>query len=260
MERFAIVARDDSESIELALNTKNKFIEKGLTFDEENPDIVCIIGGDGTFLSAIHKYIHKLDKVVFSGINTGTLGFFADYTLDEIDQFIDHVVEKEPEIEYKKMLKISVEGERNRTYYAVNEMRVENIIRTQTIDVFINDEKLETYRGTGLCVCTQVGSTAYNRSLKGAVIEVGLDVIELTEVTGIHHVHYRSLGAPMVLNGSNRIRMVSNYDETSLLCFDRYAINLKGATSIECTLSDKQFRLAHYRPTKYIHHLFHLFQ
>lgn len=50
-------------------------MEGNMQYDDNNPDIVCVIGGDGTFLSAIHKYIHRLDKTIFTGIHTGTLGF-----------------------------------------------------------------------------------------------------------------------------------------------------------------------------------------
>ena len=153
----------------------------------------------------------------------------------------------------------TVNGKERKTYLAVNEMRIENVIKTQTIDVYINEKKLETYRGTGLCVCTQVGSTAYNRSLRGAVVEAGMEIMELTEITGIHHIHYRSLGVPIIMSGNNTIRMLSKYDDTSLLCFDRYAINLDGAESIETTLSDVEFKVARYRKTDYIDHLYHLY-
>ena len=259
MTKFAVVSKDDSESIKISKEIQRYLFSNGLAYADKDPDIVCVVGGDGTFLTAIHKYINKLDHVVFAAVNTGTLGFFADYTIEELDQYVNDIVNKQPVIERKKLLKITVNGKERKNYLAVNEMRIENIIKTQTIDVYINDKKLETYRGTGLCVSTQTGSTAYNRSLRGAVVETGLEIMELTEITGIHHVHYRSLGVPIVLSGSNVIRMVSDYDDTSLLCFDRYAVNLDGAESIEATLSDVEFQIARYRKTDYIDHLYHLY-
>ncbi len=260
MKKFAIVSKDDNESIKISKEIQKSLFNSGLSYADKDPDLVCVIGGDGTFLSAIHKYIGRLDTTIFAAVNTGTLGFFADYTVDELDQYVSDIINKEPVIEKKKLLKITVKGETTKSYLAVNEMRVENVIRTQTIDIMINDKKLETYRGTGICVCTQVGSTAYNRSLKGAVVESGLDnIMELTEVTGVHHVHYRSLGVPLIMDGSNVIKLHSDYDDTALLCFDRYAINLKGASVIEVTLSDKEFQVARYRETAYIDHLYHLF-
>lgn len=260
MKKFAIVSKDDADSIKISKEVQKSLFNSGLSYADRDPDLVCVIGGDGTFLSAIHKYIKKLDTTIFAAVNTGTLGFFADYTVDELDQYVSDIVNRTPRIEKKKMLKITVKGDDVKTYLAVNEMRIENVIKTQTIDVIINDKKLETYRGTGVCVCTQVGSTAYNRSLRGAVVESGLDnIMEFTEITGIHHVHYRSLGVPLIMDGRNVIKLYSDYDDTALLCFDRYAINLKGSTSVEVTLSDKEFQVARYKDIEYIEHLYHLF-
>lgn len=61
--------------------------------------------------------------------------------------------------------------------------RIENVIQTLDLEVMIDDEFFENYRGTGMCVCTQAGSTAYNRSLKGAVIDEGLNLLQLHEIT-----------------------------------------------------------------------------
>ena len=47
-----------------------------LQIDDENPDIVIAIGGDGTLMSAFHKYFDQIDHIGFVGIHTGHLGFF----------------------------------------------------------------------------------------------------------------------------------------------------------------------------------------
>ncbi len=128
MKKYTIVSRDDEESVKIAKEVQKHLFNNGFSYVESDPDLVCVIGGDGTFLSAIHKYIHQLDKVMFTGINTGTLGFFADYTHEELAQYLDDIVNKEPEIENKHLLEIKLNGETTRKYLAVNEVRVENII------------------------------------------------------------------------------------------------------------------------------------
>lgn len=260
MKKFSIVSKDDKESLLIAKDIQRKLFNGAMSYSEKDPDIVCVVGGDGAFLTAVHKYINQLDKVVFAGINTGTLGFFFEYTIDQLPEYIDDILNKEPEIERKKLLQADVISERGRKrYLGINEIRVENMIKTQTIEVFINDEKLETFRGSGLCVCSQAGSTAYNRALKGAVIDRGMDLMQLSEVAGIHHAHYRSLGVPLILGENNRITLNCDYIDTSLLCFDRYAINLKGAESVIISLSDVTFGIAHYKPNEFIKKLSHLF-
>ena len=60
-----------------------------LQIDDENPDIVIAIGGDGTLMSAFHKYFDQIDHIGFVGIHTGHLGFFYTWhelTIEEIIQ------------------------------------------------------------------------------------------------------------------------------------------------------------------------------
>ena len=59
-----------------------------LIYDEEHPDIVISVGGDGTMIYSIHRYEHVLNDVSFVGIHTGTLGFFTDYLKDEYKQLV----------------------------------------------------------------------------------------------------------------------------------------------------------------------------
>lgn len=260
MKRFSLVIKEDQESVTIAESVKRELLNNGFIYDGENPELVCVIGGDGTFLSAVHQHMDSLDNVVFTALNTGNLGFFSDYTKDEEEQFIKDILYREPKVEEKKLLEIKVDdGVSPVKYYAVNEMRVENPIRTQVIDIYINREKLETCHGTGVSVCTQTGSTAYNRSLKGAVVESGLEIMELTEITGVHHTLFRSLGVPLILSGENVIRLKSHYEEKAVMCYDREYKDLRGEITISCTLSDRKVRIAHYRPTGYISRLFHLF-
>ena len=72
--------------------------------------------------------------------------------------------------------------------------------------VYINDEYLETFRGNGLCVSTASGSTAYNKSLGGAILYSDVGMMQLSEIAGIHHNAYRSLGSSLVLDKKYTIR------------------------------------------------------
>ena len=246
MKKFSIVVKDDQESLLIANDIRKRLFHGEMSYSEKEPDIVCVIGGDGTFLAAVHKYVN-------------TLGFFIDYTVDELDKYINDILYREPEIESHHLLKTTVFSDKTRSYLAVNEARIDNMIRTQNIEVQVNGYKLEDFRGSGLCISTQAGSTAYNRAIKGAVVERGLEVMQLAEIAGVHNVHYRSLGAPLILNGNSVITLHSDFDETSLLCFDRYAINLKGVTAIEVTLAAESFKLARYEEFNYIKHFSELF-
>lgn len=252
MNKFGIVAKKDESSIQIEQNIKNQLIEKGWIEDKQNPQLVLCIGGDGTFLYAVHKYINQLDHCSFLAIHTGTLGFFTDYTADEIDQCIFDVLNKNPIYRTVPLLEIKCGKE---TYYAVNEMRIENVIRTQLLNVKIDGNAFETFRGTGMCVSTQSGSTAYNRSLKGAVIEEGLNLLQLHEITGIHHHKYRSLGVPYIMNPQRKIEFFSDNFNDAILCYDHKHIPLENINKIQVSLSSKSVKFAKYRNIDYLERL-----
>jgi len=260
MKRFVILSKEDELSKELNNRLTHRLIELNYVKNEDNPDFVVTIGGDGTFLRAIHQYIDQLDNIKFVGIHTGTLGFFSSYDGDECEAFVQDLLSNK--LEYKKfpLLDIcanSING--NEHYYALNEMRVENVIRTQLIRVSINEEYMETFRGTGLCISTQAGSTAYNRSLGGAIIHEGLNLLQLTEITGIHHHAYRSLGSPLIVQNDAQIILESDDFCEAILCYDHLSVKLKKDSKIKCQYSEKTVHCVGRPNTSYIKRLKSLF-
>jgi len=234
MEKYMIIDRPDPVSaeikkkIEAQLNANPNFEE-----DEKNPHTVIVIGGDGTFIYAVHQFVGRLNTVRFYGIHTGTLGFYTDYRDCDLDEFMSTLLEGKGEEVIYPLLQVTI-GEKE--YFGINEIRIENAARTQVMDVYINGEKFETFRGTGMCVCTQLGSTAYNRSLGGAVIDEGLDFIELTEISGIHHSKYRSLDAPLVLKAEANLVFQSDSFQGALLGVDSDVYNIDDATTIRVNI------------------------
>ena len=234
MEKYSIIHRLDpvseqiKEKIEAELNANPDFEE-----DEKDPHTVIVVGGDGTFIYAVHQFIGRLNHVRFYGIHTGTLGFYTDYRDCDLEEFMCTLVQGKGEEVIYPLLQVRI-GEQE--YFGINEIRIENAARTQVMDVLINDQHFETFRGTGMCVCTQLGSTAYNRSLGGAVIDEGLDFIELTEISGIHHSKYRSLDAPFVLKSEADLVFRSDSFQGALLGVDSDVHNIDDAKEIHVNI------------------------
>lgn len=257
MKRFAIVSRRDEYSLKLEDKANNCLCHLGFIRDDEHPDTVIVIGGDGTFIHAVHQYMHCLNDVCFFGIHTGTLGFYSDYLDKDIVEFLQVLIEGTG-----KEQKFSVlEAECNdRFYYAINEIRIENAARTQVVDVHVDGTYFETFRGTGMCVCTQLGSTAYNRSLGGAVIQEGLDLIELAEISGIHHSKYRSLDAPIVLRDSCILDFKSESFDGALLGCDAEVFSLNDADHVCISVCiNKKVRVLRGKEVSYFDRLKSLF-
>jgi NAD+ kinase len=260
MPRFSVINKDDQQSIEVKQALINALIKTQWLLDEQNPDVVISVGGDGTFLRAIHHFIDQIERVVFVGIHTGTLGFLTNYAEDEIKQMIDDLNTQTYKIHPLPLLDIEViDLDNTQHYYAVNEMRVENVIRTQVIKISVDHELLETFRGTGVGISTQVGSTAYNRSLGGSILYEGLDFLQLTEITGIHHRSFRSLGSPLILPTKSVVSLKSDDFCEAILCFDHLSLPLKKESLINIKYSNKKAQLIYRQDKTYIERLKSLF-
>ena len=250
MKRYAIVSKKDDVSRHVAALIKEEL--KELIYDEEHPEIVISVGGDGTMLYSIHRYEHVLNDVSFVGIHTGTLGFFTDYLKDEYKQLVEDILTKEPDIFDRHLLRISRNGQ---VFHALNEMRIENSHRSQVIDMYVNGEHMETFRGNGICVSTSSGSTALNKSLGGSVINPSLRLMQVTEIAGIHHNAYRSLGSSLILGEDDVVRFEADRNENTVLGIDTDIYELKDHDVIEACLSKRVAHFCNYRHVSFVKRL-----
>ena len=260
MERFTITTRVDEQSKQLGEQVKERLLHLGWMYDEQSPEILISVGGDGTMLHAVHQRIDMIDQVLFVGIHTGTLGFLTDYAVSEVDQLIEDLTTKSPKIDQVFLIQINRKNHRDLPpLFALNEARVENIIKTQRIEVFLNDEYLETFRGNGLCISGQLGSTAYNRSIAGAVIMPDFAALQMTEIAGIHHQLSKSLGSPLIVSPDTKIKLKSDSYYDTILAYDHLHVRLDGINEVTCSRSDKCVKFARYRKTSYIQRLHSLY-
>lgn len=208
-----------------------------LEYDENNPDIVITVGGDGTILRAVHKYVDMVDKVVFFGVKTGHLGFYTNFTKDSINELIEKINTNNYDIETHSLL----EWETNKNKgYAINEVTIINPTATQIVDVFIDDDKFETVRGTGLCISTPNGSTAFNKSLDGPVVDHSLECIILSEIASLNSNAYRSLNSPLVLSTNHKLEL--KFSNANFLTSDHLKYELDGNDYVKCVLSKKKIK------------------
>ena len=136
---YATVAKKDEKSFQTEQYLCSHLNKHGWIYDKKNPELVICIGGDGTLLYGVHKYLPIINTIKFLGIHTGTLGFFTDYTGEEIDECIQDLLHKKPSIFTSNLLKIQMDNDPV-PRYALNEMRVENIVKSQILDIYIDGE------------------------------------------------------------------------------------------------------------------------
>lgn len=260
MKRFTLVNRGDDESKRVCEYIRESLTSNGKIYDPVDPDLVISVGGDGTLLKALHDWIHKIDRVAFVGIHTGTLGFSTDYVADEVDDFIQDCLRGPFEIEEKRLLEaVCINSVQESKIIALNEIRVENIVKTQEMDIYLDGVYFETFRGNGVCISGQYGSTAYNRSIGGAVIFPGLDLLQLSEISGIHHRHARSMGSPLIMNPESEIVLKHESFDHALLCYDHLHMHLDGIHEIKISSYPLPMRFARYKAVPHIQRLNALF-
>lgn len=256
--KFAIMDRGDSFSNEVSAYIKQHCIQNEWTYDQDHPDLLISVGGDGTMLRSIHAYIDQLDHLLFVGIHTGTLGFLTDYTKQEIHLFFHGLFNKKPVIEEFPLLEIDLVG-MDQTFYAFNEIRIESLSRTVHLDIYIDGEFFENTTGSGICVSTQNGSTAINRALSGAVVDSGLQVMQLCEIMPIVHKNHHSLKNPYIMRQDRVITVKGDTIQYTMGCYDHLSTSFQDVKEIQIRTSEKKVRFARYRTYSYLRRLKELY-
>lgn len=241
MARYSIIMREDQLSISLASKLMDELSALGYLRDDENPEIVFTIGGDGTMLKAVHHYLHRLETVRFIGIHTGKLGFYTDFIPDEMDELISYLKSGTYTDYAFPLLKAKVcKGESCSVYHALNEFTIMNAVRTQHLDVYINAEWFESFQGTGLCISTPSGSSAYNKSLGGALVHPQIKSFQLTEIASINNNVYRTISSPMIFPCDTTLTLKARDFNEVILTIDHEHIELKGYDEIHFSISELQ--------------------
>lgn len=252
MMKFFIVSKGDTKSNALKDKMVNYMIDMKMVLDEEAPDIVVSIGGDGTLLQAFHRYQHLLDTVAFVGIHTGHLGFYADWLPHEVERLIIEIYNDEYQvIEYpllETIIRYHTTGHDTR-YLALNETTLRTEDGTTLVtDVDIRNQHFERFRGDGLCVSTPSGSTAYNKALGGALMHPSIEAIQIAEIASINNSVFRTVGSPLILPKHHTCQIFPVNSEVYKMTIDHINLVHKGVQSIQFRVADEKIRFARFRP------------
>lgn len=251
--RYCLVSRGDELSTRLTERFRELAAERKMTEDEDTPEIVVSIGGDGTLLHAFHKFLHRVEHVSFVGVHTGHLGFFADWQADELDRLVQNMADhagnwRTLTVRYP-LVEIVLTGQGKQSVrYALNEFTIKSIGAMLVARLHINDQLFEMFRGDGICVSTPMGSTAYNKSLGGAIIHPTLESIQIAEIASINNRVYRTLGSSLILPRHHHCDIIPNPGQKLLLSFDHLQQESEEVEHITCRVADKKVSFVRYRP------------
>ncbi len=167
------------------------------------PDsLVVSLGGDGTFLRSA-RLAHLYDARVLP-VNLGRIGFLLEVPSDQIVAAVHDALER-PRVVERLALSISIEGHVG-SEFALNEVvlgraRVGHMVRVRT---FVGEDEYLTYSADGVLVSTPTGSTGYNFSAGGPVVDTGLSVVVITPIAP----HF-TIDRSIVVDSAKTIRLVA---------------------------------------------------
>lgn len=170
-------------------------------------DVECVIvlGGDGTLLRAARNLVNL--NVPFLGINLGTLGYLTEGDRNTVTDILERVIAGEYILEDRMMIygKIySPEGELLGEDVALNDLTINRSrsLRIFKFKLYVNGEFLYLYTADGMIVSTPTGSTAYNLSCGGPVVEPTAKLFLVTPIAP-HSLNNRSL----ILSSCDKIEL-----------------------------------------------------
>lgn len=200
-----------------AFNREFISVEDYISQTGETIDFALSVGGDGTFLTTASLVGH-LDIPIL-GINCGHLGYLAEVQTEDIDAVLDQLITNNYTIEKRRMLEVSCQYDNKIVLpYALNEVAMlkSGLSSMITVDVMLNGEFLHKYKADGLLIATPTGSTAYNLSVGGPLLDPHVHAIILTPVA-THSLNIRPL---VVLDDSKIDVKISSRNGNFLLSVD----------------------------------------
>lgn len=160
----------------------------------EDADCMIVLGGDGTMLQAARetRWLH----IPIIGVNLGTLGYMTEIEPEGIEEALDRLIAGEYQREGRMMLKGRVflpEG-RSEEGWALNDIVISRSGSIQIIkfSIYVNGQFLHDYDADGVIVTTPTGSTGYNLSAGGPLVEPGARLIMITPICP-HTLNRRSI-------------------------------------------------------------------
>jgi len=180
-------------------------------------DMIIVLGGDGTLLSAARLVADSKKNVPIFGVNLGSLGFMAEVSLDELYANLEKALAGKLQAEERMMLTAGIirRGNKVSEYNVLNDAVISKgaIARMVSLEVSVGDDYLTSIRADGLILATPTGSTAYSLSAGGPIIHPALQSFVVTPICP-HTLSNRPIAIPD--SAIVRVKLVSRSEGVSL--------------------------------------------
>jgi NAD+ kinase len=208
----------------------------------EGCDLVIVLGGDGTLLSAARAIGGR--EVPLFAVNLGGLGFLSTIAADDVYRDLKCALRGELRIGRRRMLHCDLlRGDATvYSHEALNDVVVSKSLIARMIDLetHVDAQFVCTYKGDGLVVSTPTGSTAYSLSAGGPIVFPSVSCLSLTPICP-----HTLTNRPVIVPDSSVIRIRNrSRDEESYLTLDgQVGQPLKQEDLVVCRSSPHVIRL-----------------
>jgi NAD+ kinase len=234
LERLQKVAREADVELLVPSEEAEKHGVQGADGDVTAADLAVVLGGDGTMLRALQRFLGTDVPVI--GVNFGRVGFLASIEAGELEAQLSRVFAGEYRIVPLSSLEVEAGGVRSS---AVNDVVALSSVRGRMVELAwsLGGEELGVQACDGLICATPTGSTAYNLSNGGPVLVRGLDAMAVTFIAA-HSLHVR----PMVVPRGLELEIGNQTGDVAVtVLVDGHAVaEVNGATPIRIALGPRR--------------------
>jgi NAD+ kinase len=208
----------------------------------QNPDLVVVLGGDGTLLAAARAFA-RTDIPILS-VNLGALGFLTEVRLADLYTTLEGWRDGCCNIDARAMLHTEVMrgGSLYKEYEALNDVVIAKgaIARMGDFSVHLFDQLAASFRADGVIVSTPTGSTAYNLAANGPILAPSVEAMVITPICP-HLLTIR----PIVVRGDAHVTIsVEGVPDLTFLTVDgQEALQLRVGDRVCCRRSDHSVNL-----------------
>ena len=214
-------------------------------YDNDDCDLIVCIGGDGTFLNLIHELSFPDAPII--GINTGHLGFFQEIEPEQISSFLASYKAGNYQEQTISAVDIMImAGGKKYRETGLNEVVVKGTVGCNIhLNMSIGGSFIEKFSGDGILVSTPAGSTAYNYSLGGSIVDPRLRLLQVTPLAPINTVAYRSFTSSLMLPSGSALGLVPEVSPAPDIHieFDGFSADYHDVTEMKVKLSRKSVKL-----------------
>lgn len=208
----------------------------------QTPDLVIVLGGDGTLLAAARVFASTGTPIL--SVNLGYLGFLTEIKLADLYPTLESWCAGCHDLDERDMVHAELwrEGKQNSSYEALNEVVVSkgDIARMGEFAVELDGKSVARFRADGVIVSTPTGSTAYTLAANGPILTPNVDAMVVTPICP----HLLTL-RPIVVRGDAQLAVkVVGIPELALLTVDgQTAVELQLGDELRCHRSTYKVRL-----------------